>query len=163
MDVRHARAEDLEQVNDIYNHYVLNAVSTFDIEPVSMERRREWFTQYSTTGPHRLFVADDDGVIVGYAISSRFMERKAYETSVSTSVYCAPDHTGKGIGSALYRALFEALASEDLHRAYAGISQPNPASVTLHKRFGFKQVAYFTEQGRKFDKYWDVAWFEKAL
>ena len=163
MEVRAGRPDDLEHVNEIYNHYVRSAVCTFDIEEISMERRREWFTHYSTKGRHRLLVADDDGVIAGYAISSRFMDRKAYETSVSTSVYCAADQLGRGIGSALYRALFDALAGEDLHRAYAGITQPNPASVALHESFGFKQVAYFTEQGRKYDKYWDVAWFEKAL
>jgi phosphinothricin acetyltransferase len=163
MEIREGRSEDLEQVNDIYNHYVRTSISTFDIEPISMERRREWFTQYARTGRYRLLVADDGGVIAGFATSSRFMERKAYETSVSTSAYCAPAHIGKGVGTALYRALFEAISTEDLHRAYAGISQPNPASVALHERFGFKQVALFTEQGRKFDRYWDVAWFEKEL
>ena len=48
-------------------------------------------------------------------------------------------------------------------RAYAGIALPNPASIALHERFGFKKVAHFTEQGRKFDRFWDVAWFEKVL
>jgi len=128
-----------------------------------MDRRREWFTHYSTTGRHRLLVAEDAGAVVGYAISSPFMERRAYETSVSTSVYCSPDHTGQGIGSALYRVLFDAISDEDIHRAYAGVTQPNPASVALHESFGFRQVAFFSEQGRKFDRYWDVAWFEKEL
>jgi len=162
LEIREGRSQDLQRVNEIYNHYVRTAVCTFDIEEISRDRRREWFTHYATTGRYRLFVADDDGVI-GYAISSRFMERKAYETSVSTSVYCAPERTAQGVGSALYRVLFDSLAGEDLHRAYAGITQPNEASVALHKSFGFKQVAYFTEQGRKFDRYWDVAWFEKEL
>jgi len=162
MDVREGRPEDLERINDIYNHYVRTAVCTFDIDEISIARRVEWFETYSASGRHRLFVADDAGVIA-YAISSPFMARRAYETSVSTSIYCSPDHTGKGIGSALYRVLFDAIAGEDLHRAYAGITQPNEASVALHESFGFKQVAYFTEQGRKFDRYWDVAWFEKEL
>jgi phosphinothricin acetyltransferase len=163
MDVRDGRAEDLEQVNDIYNHYVRTAVSTFDIEEISMERRREWFSHYATTGRYRLIVADDGGLIAGFATSSRFMERRAYETSVSTSVYCALGQTGKGVGSALYRALFDAISGEDVHRAYAGITQPNEASVALHQSFGFRQAALFSEQGRKFDRYWDVAWFEKEL
>ncbi len=50
-----------------------------------------------------------------------------------------------------------------LHRAYAGIALPNQASIALHERFGFKRVAHFTEQGRKFDRYWDVGWYEKPL
>ena len=162
MHIRAGEAGDLEQINEIYNHYVRTAVCTFDIEEISMDRRREWFATYSASGRHRLFVADDGGVLA-YAISSPFMERRAYETSVSTSVYCSPEHTGKGVGSALYRVLFDAIAGEDSHRAYAGITQPNDASVALHESFGFKQVAYFTEQGRKFDRYWDVAWFEKEI
>ena len=59
--------------------------------------------------------------------------------------------------------MFKALDGEDVHRAYAGIALPNPASIGLHERFGFKRVAHFTEQGRKFSRYWDVAWYEKPL
>jgi phosphinothricin acetyltransferase len=67
------------------------------------------------------------------------------------------------VGASLYGALFEALREEDLHRALAGIGLPNPASVALHRRFGFTRVALFSEQGRKFGRYWDVAWFERVL
>jgi phosphinothricin acetyltransferase len=110
VDVRAGRSEDLELLNDVYNHYVRTSSCTFDIDPVSIELRREWFAHYSTTGPYRVFVAVEDGIVAGFASSSRFMERRAYETSVSTSVYCSPDHTGKGVGSALYRALFDAIS-----------------------------------------------------
>jgi phosphinothricin acetyltransferase len=163
MDIRQAREPDLEAVNDIYNHYVRTSPATFDIDVVSLGSRREWFTHYAETGPYRVFVADDEDGFLGFATSTQFGERKAYETSVTTSVYISPDHLGRGVGKLLYSALFEAIAGEDLHRAYAGISVPNPASFALHESFGFRQVAYFTEQGRKFGKYWDVAWFEKEL
>jgi len=63
----------------------------------------------------------------------------------------------------LNETLFKSLEGEDLHRAYAGIALPNPPSIELHERFGFKRVALYTEQGRKFNRYWDVAWFEKPL
>ena len=69
----------------------------------------------------------------------------------------------QGIGTQLYSALFNALAEEDVHRAYAGITLPNEASVAVHKKFGFQSVGIYHEVGRKFDKYWDVEWFEKAL
>lgn len=163
MEIRPAVEQDLDQINDLYNHYVREAPATFDIEPLSLDARREWFSQYADQGRYRLLVAARGNDVVGYAASGRFRPKRAYETSVETSVYLRAGETGRGIGMRLYSELFKLLEGEDLHRAYAGITMPNPASVRLHERFGFKQVAYFSEQGRKFGRYWDVAWFERDL
>jgi phosphinothricin acetyltransferase len=161
--VRPATEKDLAAINEIYNHYVAESHVTFDDEPVTMPARREWFGHYSSSGRHRVLVASDDHHVIGYATSSRFRPKPGYVTSVETSVYLAPDDVGKGVGTKLYAELFRALEGEDLHRAYAGIALPNPGSIALHEKFGFKRVAHFTEQGRKFGRYWDVAWFEKPL
>lgn len=67
------------------------------------------------------------------------------------------------MGTALYTALFDALAGEDLHRAYAGVTQPNDASHRLHTRFGFRPIGTYGQVGRKFGRYWDVRWYEKEL
>jgi phosphinothricin acetyltransferase len=161
--IRVAEEEDLEAINEIYNHYVSESHVTFDDEPVTMQARKEWFTHYADHGRHRVFVAVDDGRVIGYATSSRFRPKPGYLTSVETSIYLAPDATGKGAGSRLYATLFKSLEREDLHRAYAGIALPNPESIGLHEKFGFKRVALYSEQGRKFGRYWDVAWYEKRL
>ena len=161
--VQPAEERDLARVNDIYNQYVLETHYTFDVEPMTMEARRGWFTHYGATGRHRLVVAVSDGSVIGFACSSRVRPKPAYETSVETSIYLAPEAVGRGVGTQLYEELFKSLKSEDVHRAYAGIALPNQASIALHERFGFKRVAHFTEQGRKFDRYWDVGWYEKPL
>ena len=118
---------------------------------------------FSTTGRYRLFVAAVDTAVVGYASSSKFRHKPAYDPLVDTTVYVDPDHTGRGLGGALYEELFAALEPEDVHRAFAGIALPNPASQKLHERFGFRLVGTFAEAGRKFGRYWDVSWYEKAL
>ena len=161
--VRPAGDADLSGINDLYNEYVRTAHFTFDVEPMTIEGRRDWFTHYGASGRHRVFVAVDGERVIGYASSSRYRVKAAYETSVETSIYLVPEATGSGIGTRLYSALFEALEGEDVHRAYAGISLPNPASIALHERFGFKKAGHYSEQGRKFGRYWDVAWYEKAL
>ena len=161
--VRPASEDDLEAINDIYNRYVLETHITFDDEPMTLGARREWFTHYSDTGRHRLFVATAGDQVIGYASSSRYRPKPGYLTSVETSVYLAPDEVGKGAGLELYTELFKSLEGEDVHRAYAGIALPNPASIALHEKLGFKRVALYTEQGRKFGRYWDVAWFERPL
>jgi len=163
LEIRPAVDADLPALNDLYNHYVRETHITFDIEPITLEARREWFTHYGTTGRHRLLVATEADRLLGYATSSPYAPRPAYETSVETSIYLAPDAAGRGIGSRLYEALFRLLDGEDVHRAYAGVALPNPASIALHERFAFALVGRYTEQGRKFGRYWDVAWYERQL
>jgi phosphinothricin acetyltransferase len=163
VDVRAATHADLSALNDIDNQYVVETHYTFDVEPMSAEARGEWFTHYDSAGPYRVLVAVSEGRIVGYASSSLLRPKPAYETSIETSVYLSPESVGRGAGSRLYEGLFKALEGEDIHRAYAGIALPNPASIALHERFGFKRVAHLTEQGRKFDRYWDVSWYEKPI
>lgn len=161
--VRAASAADLPALTAIYNHYVRSSAATFDIEPFTVEQRRSWFDHYAGSGPYRLLVAADETDVLGYASSGRFRAKPAYSTSVEVSVYCHPQALSRGIGRSLYTALFSALESEELHRAYAGIALPNPASVALHRRFGFTDVGVFREVGRKFGKYWDVLWMQLSI
>ena len=162
--VRPAVLDDLPALTAIYNHYIVNTTITFDLQPFAPEGRRAWFDEHAAVGRHRLLVAADaDGTVAGYATTSRWRPKAAYDTTVESSVYCRPDARGRGVGTQLYAALFEALAVEDIHRVVAGIGQPNPASVALHQRFGFKPVGVFSSVGRKFGQYWDVAWFERAM
>ncbi|HYM15660.1 MAG TPA: GNAT family N-acetyltransferase, partial [Dehalococcoidia bacterium] len=136
---------------------------TFDLEPVTIDERRSWWRQFGETGAHRLLVAEAAGVVAGYAGSHQFRTKRAYDTTVETTIYCAPDRTGRGIGRALYGALFEALRGEDVRVAVAGITVPNAASIALHERFGFAQAGLMREVGRKFGQYWDVAFYAKRL
>lgn len=161
--IRAAQKADLPRLTEIYNHYVIHTPVTFDIEPYTVERRAAWFEQFAPSGRHRLLVAEEGSRVVGYASTARFRPKAAYDTTVETSIYCEPDALQKGVGSALYGALFTALDGEDIHRIVGGYTLPNPASEALHARFGFKPVGVFRENGRKFGRYWDVAWVERPL
>src|SRR5882672_5424659 len=138
--IRQATRVDLPSLTEIYNHYVLNTAITFDLEPYTVERRTAWFEQFGSSGRYRLLLAEDETGVVGYAGTTRFRPKAAYETTVETTIYCAPGANGKGIGSRLYSSLFEAVSGEDIRSIVAGYTVPNPASVALHARFGFKPV-----------------------
>ncbi|CAM5241361.1 Phosphinothricin acetyltransferase OS=Streptomyces griseomycini OX=66895 GN=FHS37_004239 PE=4 SV=1 [Streptomyces griseomycini] len=165
VQVRPGVEGDLEALTDLYNHYVNETAITFDTALFTPEERRPWLLSHPVDGPYRLLVATgaDPRRILGYATSSPFRAKPAYATSVETTVYVAPDAGRRGVGTLLYRGLFEALAGEGLHRAYAGVAQPNEASTRLHERFGFRHVGTYREVGRKFGRWWDVAWYEKEL
>ncbi|MEU2441478.1 N-acetyltransferase family protein [Streptomyces rubradiris] len=165
VQVRPGTEGDLEALTAIYNHYVRETAVTFDTAVFTPAERRPWLLSHPEDGPHRLMVATEarSRRILGYATSSPHRPKPAYGTSVETSVYVAPDAGRRGIGTLLYDALFKALAGQDVHRAYAGIARPNEPSERLHARFGFRHVGTFHEVGRKFGRYWDVAWYEKGL
>jgi 2-haloacid dehalogenase len=163
VEVRPGRRTDLPALTELYNHYVRESVATFDVEPWTVEARGLWFDHYSDVGRHRLLVAVDGDALLGYATSSIFRTRAAYEPSVETTVYLDPGAAGRGIGSMLYQRLFTDLQSEDVHRAFAGIALPNPASVALHRRFGFTDIGTFGEVGRKNGQWWDVLWMQRPL
>jgi phosphinothricin acetyltransferase len=162
--VRPAVPADLPALTGIYNHYVLHTSITFDTQPFTPEGRQAWFDDHASSPSRmRLLVAlDTGGTILGYATTSRFRPKDAYDTTVEASIYCDPFHTGRGLGRLLYTRLFESIAAEDINRVVAGITLPNAASLALHDRFGFRPVGVFSAVGRKFDRYWDVAWFERG-
>lgn len=163
INVRPAVSSDFPAVTAIYNHYILHTAVTFDIDTFTPDQRAPWFAQFRDDGPHRLLVAESDGGVIGYAGSHQFRTKKAYDTTVETTVYCAPEALGRRAGRALYGALFEALRDEDLRMAVAGITLPNDASISLHEMFGFMHAGVMHDVGRKFGRYWDVAWYERRL
>lgn len=159
--VRAAGADDLPGIVRIYNHYVETSHATFDLEPVTVGQRADWVGQFDDAGPYRLLVADDGAGLFGFAYSTRFRSRPAYDVSVETTVYVAPEAIGSGVGRGLYESLLASVDAAGIHRVYAGIALPNPPSVRLHEQFGFRHVGTFSEVGHKFGRYWDVAWFER--
>lgn len=162
--IRPATHADLPALVSIYNYYVRETPVTFDTDPFTVEEREAWFSSFDESGPYRLLVAAQGDTILGYASSSNFKPRKAYDVSVETTIYLDPSSTGIGIGSELYGGLMKILVADTrLHRAYGGIALPNDASVALHEKLGFELVGTYREVGRKFGRYWDVAWFEKDL
>ena len=130
------------------------------------EHRAAWHDRHRrlvVDGPYHLFVAEHDGQVAGYVETGPFRPHHAYARTIETSIYVAPDAAGHGIGGALYRTLFDELASTDVHRAMAVIALPNESSVRFHERHDFRHAGTLTEVGHKFGRYLDVGLYERAL
>jgi phosphinothricin acetyltransferase len=154
-------AADAATIAEIYNHHVRDTVVTFEETPVSAD---EMARRIADVGAHfPWLVWDDRGAVVGWAYATAWKARSAYRFSVETTVYVAASHQGRGIGAALYGALLDELRARDVHSAVGGIALPNPASVALHEKLGFRKVAHFTEVGRKLDRWVDVGYWQLIL
>jgi len=160
--IRPANRNDAEAIVGIYNHYIADTIITFEEQPVSRQDMADRIAEVQGAGFPWL-VAEEAGRVVGYAYASKWKGRCAYRYSVESTVYLAPDAAGKGLGTALYAALFTQLRQLGLHVVVAAIALPNPASTALHEKFGMTQVAHFREVGFKFERWLDVGYWQIVL
>lgn len=163
IQIQTADRGDLDAIFRIYDHFVTTSHVTFDTQPYDQSQRESWFAQFDPTGRHRLLIARCGDAIAGYASSKPFRPKPAYQTSVETTVYIAPDCGQRGVGTVLMTTLLDQVAAGGAHRAYAGVALPNPGSVRLHEQLGFRLIGTFHEVGYKLGRYWDVSWYEKPL
>jgi len=162
MIVRPALAADAAAIASIYNHYILTTTISFEEEPVTQDEIAKRMAAVASAGLPYL-VAESDGIATGYAYATPWRVRRAYRSSVETSVYLRAGTQARGTGTALYADLLAQLAAGGYHLAIGGIAQPNVASVALHEKFGFKKVAHFSEVGCKFGKWVDVGYWQLTL
>ena len=108
-------------------------------------------------------VAEINGEVAGYAYGSRHHERAAYRWSADVTVYISSAHHRRGVGRALYAALFELLERQGVYEVCAGVTLPNDASVGLHEAMGFRPVGVYRDVAFKFGRWYSVGWWQMSL
>jgi phosphinothricin acetyltransferase len=159
--IRLATAADLETINEIYNHYVINSTCTYQTEPENMDARRTWFAAHGER--HPITVAEEAGQIVGWGSLSRFHARAAYSCTVENSIYVNPRQLRRGIGRMLLNDLIDRARRSGHHTIIAGIDAEQTPSVAIHAAMGFEKVALLKEVGFKFDRWLHVIYMQKML
>jgi len=154
LTVRKATLGNLDAITEIYNDAVLKTVATFDTEPKSLEEQKVWFANHSSK--YQILVAEQDGLVVGWASLSRWSDRCAYSDTAEISLYVREGHRGKGIGKRLIREIVQEGKRAGLHTVIARITEGNDVSIHLHESVGFKHIGTMREVGRKFGKLLDV-------
>jgi phosphinothricin acetyltransferase len=161
IEIMVATAAELPAIVDIQNHAAATSHASFATKPSSVDERRSWFGQFASTGPYRMLVARSGEDVLGYTCSKRYREMEAFRNTVEVSIGLRDGSRGQGIGTLLYRALFDLLADEPVHVALAGIALPNDASVALHRKFGFSEIGVFREYALKNGQYISSLWMQR--
>ena len=159
--IRTATSVDASAICAIYNHYVTDTIVTFEEQPITIAEMRSRMDAVLAKLPW--LVLEHDGAIAGYAHASPWKSRIGYRFTVESSIYLAPTHVGHGFGSSLYRSLLDDLRARNIHCVVGGAALPNAASVALHEKLGFTKVAHFRENGFKFGRWIDVAYWQRLL
>ena len=160
--IRAATGSDAQAIANIYNHYIVNTVVTFEEQPIAAADILQRMKKISSSSLPWL-VAVQDGAVIGYAYAGTWNVRSAYRHTVETTVYLSPSILSRGWGTRLYQTLFDHLRQASLHAVIGGITLPNPASIALHEKFGMRKVAHFSEVGYKFGRWLDVGYWQTEL
>jgi L-amino acid N-acyltransferase YncA len=160
--IRNAISADAAEIAQIYNHYITETIITFEEETVSIDIIEKRIKEIQSL-QLPWYVAEQDGIVLGYAYAGKWKERSAYRYSMEVTVYLRPDQAGKGVGSALYGKLLPVLAAKGIHVAVGVIALPNEGSVKLHEKMGFRKAAQFNEVGFKFNRWIDVGCWQRML
>ena len=162
INVRQANENDLPAMLEIYNDIILNTTAVWHNDPHTIEMRREWYAIKKEQG-YPIFIAHEDGKVAGFSTIGPFRPWTGYRFTVENSVYVAAGSRGKGIANLLMQPLIDAAKEMNLHAIVAGIEATNEASIALHNKFGFVEVAHFKEVGFKFNRWMDLKFLELIL
>lgn len=156
MKIRQAELRDLPELLEIYNYEVVNGVATLDLEPKTLEDRREWFDTHNVDN-HPLYVAEISGKVAGYVSLSPYREKEAYKSTVELSVYVGPDFRRQGVATEMMAFILEKARKDPAtHNVVSVITSGNEASCRLHDKFGFVFCGMIPEVGVKFGKYQNI-------
>ena len=168
LEIREARVSDAERLADIYSYYVENTAISFEYEAPSADEFAVRISKISAKYPY--IVCTCDGKAVGYAYAGKYSPRAAYDWTVTTSIYVDREYRRSGIGSLLYDALEKELKERGIVNLLAGVAYSDEEdeylthdSIAFHTRMGYTKVAHMKEIGKKFDRWYDLVWFQKRL
>jgi len=156
-----ATKSDSESILNIYAPYVEETAITFEYVVPTLENFTQRMEKIISEFP--FIICKIDGDTVGFAYAHKQMERSAYQWNAELSIYVKMGFYQKGIGTALYNALIRILSAQNIKNLYGCVTIPNEKSEKLHAHFGFKSLGVYHMTGYKFDKWYDVVWFEKYL
>ena len=159
MDIRPARAEDAAAVADIYNVGIRERTSTFE----TRERGAAEIADAIAAGRHPFLVAELDGRLAGFAVTSQYSERDCYAGVAECSVYVDPEARGRGLGSTLLEELAAEAARRGFHKLIGKLFDTNEPSLRLMKRTGFRVVGTHHRHGQLDGQWRDVILVERSL
>ncbi len=140
---------------------MLHSTCTYQEIPETIGSRQAWFAKHGVA--HPVTVAELAGQIVGWGSLSAYHARSAYRNTVENSVYLHHGVHRRGIGSLVLKDLIDRARTIGYHTIIAGIDADQTASVLLHQKFGFEQVAHMKQLGFKFGRWLDVIYMQLML
>ena len=136
--LRDATEADLPAIVEIHNAAIASRISTAQLEPATVESRREWFRAHSPA-QYPIWVAELGGALTGWLSFREFLPRCAYRATVEISVYVSEKFRRRGIGRKLLQEAIERAPQLGVHSLVGLIFGHNQPSIVLFRTAGFER------------------------
>jgi L-amino acid N-acyltransferase YncA len=163
MLIRNVTEADIEIVQTIYAHWVLNGTASFELEPPNIDEMKRRCDDVLARGlPY--IVAEEEDTVVGYAYANWFRPRPAYRFCVENSIYVSKDAQRGGVARLLMAELIVRCEQAGARQMVAVIGDSsNAASIGLHAAMGFEHIGIIRATGWKFDRWLDTVIMQRTL
>ncbi|MFM8927100.1 MAG: N-acetyltransferase family protein [Rhodoluna sp.] len=162
--IRSASLQDMQQVSEIYNYYVVNSVVTFDIEKTTEDFWKDKFNYLESLELPFIVAATESGLIQGFAYVAPWRQKAAYRRTVEDTIYLRPAAIGKKLGTRLLKELLELAKLAGVKEVVAVISDKGAdPSIALHEAFGFKRQGHLGKVGFKFNRWLGTILMQRSL
>ncbi len=161
--IRPARERDAAEILAVYAPYVTDTTVSFEYEVPSLEEFTQRIARTREQFGYVVAVDSQTGRIAGYAYYGTLRSRPAYQWSAETSIYLAPEHQGKGLGTRLLGTIERLMARQGIALAVACITSENTGSIEFHRRAGYTLCGTFDNCAFKLGRWLGVTWMEKQL
>jgi len=164
IELRLATSEDIKQITEIYNYYVVNSVVTFDIEKSTEATWQEKLDYLNGLGLPFIVAQSASGNVLGFAYVAPWRAKAAYRRTVENTIYLRPAAIGKRLGTRLLAELIERSKAAGVKEIVAVISDKGAdTSIALHEAFGFKKQGHLAKVGFKFNRWLGTILLQKSL
>ena len=150
----------MPEITLIYNEAILHTDATFDTKPKTPEEMKIWFKKHDQK--HPVLVAEQQGLVIGWASLSEWSDRCAYSETAEISLYVKKEHQESGVGRKLLEEIMQEGQKMGLHTVVARIVEGNDRSINLFKSEKFENIGVMKEVGRKFGKRLNVYLMQKV-
>jgi phosphinothricin acetyltransferase len=162
LEVRDASAADLPAILAIYNDVIATTTAVYREDPAPLDDRRAWWEDRVGRG-YPVLVAEEAGVVLGFASFGDFRTWPGYRFTVEHTVHVRSDCRGRGVGHALMTVLLARGRALGKHVMMAGVDAENTGSIRFHERLGFERVGHLRQVGFKFGRWLDLVFLQKTL
>lgn len=166
--IRDVKIEDASRLVEIYSYYVSKTAVSFEYEVPSVSEFEKRIKRISEKYPY--LVCEKDNKIIGYVYAAAYSTREAYAWTATTSIYIDKEYRRQGVGTFLYEELEDRLKEKGIINLLAGVAFLEEEdeylthdSFKFHENQGYTEVAHMKSVGKKFDKWYDLKWYQKRV